>query len=256
MNNSVRKAADLIAASQGITILTGAGVSKESGVPTFRDAMEGLWARFDPQQLATPSAFMENPKLVWEWYEYRREMVRRAQPNPGHLALAELERRFPVRALITQNVDDLHEQAGSQQVIHLHGKIAGNRCFYNCQGEPTMVDVEAFAWDRTAGPPPCPYCGRWVRPDVVWFGESLPTAALEAAVESIRRSDVMIVIGTSGVVQPAASLAVTAHRAGAAVIEVNPDETPISPIAQVRLVGPSGQLLPQVIAALDEEKST
>jgi NAD-dependent deacetylase len=183
-------------------------------------------------------------------------MVRRAQPNPGHLALAELERRFPVRALITQNVDDLHEQARSQQVIHLHGKIAGNRCFYNCQGEPTMVDVEAFAWDRAAGPPPCPYCGRWVRPDVVWFGESLPTAALEAAVESIRRADVMIVIGTSGVVQPAASLAVTAHRAGAAVIEVNPDETPISAVAQVRLVGPSGQLLPQVIAALDEEKST
>ncbi len=254
LNNAIRLAAHLIKNSQHIVVLTGAGVSKESGVPTFRDAMDGLWEKYDPQQLATPQAFQANPKLVWDWYEFRREIVRKAQPNPGHFALAELEKRFPSLEVITQNVDDLHEQAGSKNVIHLHGSIAQSKCFYNCQGNPTLIDVSRIDWDKTSGPPPCPHCGRWVRPNVVWFGEILPKAQLEAASQASSTCDVMIVVGTSGLVSPAAQLPDIAKHARATIIEVNPDITPITRLADIKLEGASGVMLPQVLEVLSNER--
>lgn len=246
----VQQAADIIRSSKAITVLTGAGVSKESGIPTFRDALDGLWTQYNPQELATPFAFMANPKLVWDFYEYRRGIMHGKQPNPGHDALAELERRFPNLQIITQNIDQLHEQSGSKNVIHLHGKIAGNKCFFNCQGDPTMVDVSQIEWDKESGPPPCPHCGKWVRPDVVWFGEMLPPREVQAASDAIDASDVMLVIGTSGLVTPAANMPYIVKQHGGTVIEINPDATPISEIADIVLRGPSGEMLPRVVAAL------
>lgn len=249
-DNLIQQAADILRTSKNIAVLTGAGVSKESGVPTFRDAMDGLWARFDPQQLATPTAFMQNPRLVWDWYEYRREMVAKARPNPGHLALAELEKRAPSLTVITQNVDDLHEQAGSKNVIHLHGNIARSKCFYNCKGDPTIVDVSKIEYDKTQGPPSCPHCGRWLRPDVVWFGEMLPVDQLDAAKIASASADVMLVIGTSGLVTPAATLPELAKSRGAKIIEVNPDDSMITRIADIKLDGVSGEILPRVLEAM------
>lgn len=249
----IRRAAEIIKQSKRIAVLTGAGVSKESGVPTFRDAMDGLWARFDPQQLATPQAFQANPKLVWDWYEYRRNMVREAKPNPGHIALAGIQRRYPnTTTIITQNVDDLHEQAGSTGVIHLHGNIARSKCFDNCQGSPTIIDLDGFVWDRAVGPPACPHCGGWVRPDVVWFGEMLPEYELHAAQTASEQCDVMLIVGTSGLVTPAATLPSVAKHAGAKLIEVNPDTSAITRIADVKLDGASGEMLPRVVEALDK----
>jgi NAD-dependent deacetylase len=247
----IQQAADIVRSAQRVAILTGAGVSKESGVPTFRDAQDGLWAKYDPQQLATPLAFMENPKLVWDWYQYRREMVAQAKPNPGHMALAELEKRFRDIAVITQNVDDLHEQAGSTNVIHLHGNIAQSKCFLNCQGDPTLIDVSKINYDKSQGPPTCPHCGKWVRPNVVWFGEILPVEQLDVAKVASASADVMIVVGTSGLVTPAANLPGLAQRNGAKIIEVNPDYSMITRIADVKLEGASGEMLPRVLKALD-----
>jgi NAD-dependent deacetylase len=251
MHEQILYVADLIAKSKRIVISTGAGGSKESGVPTFRDAMDGLWARFDPQQLATPEAFLANPKLVWDWYEYRRGLVRRARPNPGHIALAHLEARHKFDwLLITQNVDDLHEQAGSQNIVHLHGNIAANKCFADCQGKPTPIDVSTLEWDKDNGPPKCPHCGEWVRPDVVWFGEALPEEAIQTAYDRSGEADLMIVVGTSGLVQPAANLPRWAKYAKAKVIEVNPAKTPITQLADVYLPAPSGEVLPEIVAVL------
>lgn len=246
----IQHAAEMIRASQRIAVLTGSGISRESGVPTFRDALDGLWARYDPQQLATPTAFRANPKLVWDWYEYRREVASRAQPNPGHVALAELERRFPGTTIITQNVDDLHERAGSVNIIRLHGRLNGNRCFYNCQGDPTLIDITTLSYDPQAGPPNCPHCGRPVRPDVVWFGEMLPPRQLHTAMEAATSADLMLVIGTSGLVAPAADLPHLARHAGARLIEINPSASALTPSVDVWLQGPSGEVLPQLIALL------
>lgn len=251
LDDCIKQAAQLVKSGQRIAVLTGAGVSRESGVPTFRDALAGLWAQYDPQTLATLEAFRRNPKLVWDWYEYRRALVRKARPNPGHTALAVLEKRVPHLRIITQNVDDLHEQAGSADVIHLHGNIARSRCFFDCRGYPTVIDVTVFEWDRENGPPGCPHCGRWVRPDVVWFGETLPPEQLETAMQLCAACDVGIVIGTSGLVSPAAHLPALAKRSGAALIEINPDDTMITALADVRLQGPSGEMLPRMLEALD-----
>lgn len=252
LDEQIKLASNHIRAAKQLTVLTGAGVSKESGVPTFRDAMDGLWARFNPQQLATAIAFLDDPKLVWDWYEYRRGLVRAAQPNPGHFALAELERRYPTMQIITQNVDDLHEQAGSKNMIRLHGKIAASKCFFNCQGDPTLVDVSKLEWDAEKGPPACPHCGKYVRPDIVWFGELLPTDQLRAAKEVLVETDVMLVVGTSGVVSPAAEMPALAKRYGATIIEINPVESQITAIADLWLPAPSGEILPRIISALDE----
>lgn len=246
----VEQAAAHIRAAAQIAVLSGAGVSKESGVPTFRDALDGLWAQYDPTRLATRAAFQNDPKLVWDFYEYRRELMRPTAPNPGHFALAELQRRFTATRIITQNVDDLHERAGSSDVIRLHGKIAANKCFHNCQGDPTLVDVAQIAWDKTSGPPPCPHCGRPVRPDVVWFGEMLPPEALQRAYALLVKTDVLLVVGTSGVVSPAAEMPLVAKRGGAVVIECNPYESQITSIADLWLPAPSGEALPRVVEAL------
>ncbi len=245
---AINRAARMLLEAKRITVLTGAGVSKESGVPTFRDAVDGLWAKYDPMQLATPQAFERDPKLVWDWYEYRREIVRPARPNAGHIALAQIEARTPEFLLITQNIDVLHEAAGSQRVIHLHGKLAENKCFADCQGKPTLIPDKAL--NRTESPPHCPHCGAYARPNVVWFGETLPQQELHQAIDFCQTCDVILVVGTSGVVQPAASLSTVAKRAGAAVIEVNPDPESFSSWADVRLAYPSGEVLPLVAAQM------
>jgi NAD-dependent deacetylase len=248
--NVIDECVEYLRSAQQITVLTGAGVSKESGIPTFRDAMGGLWVKYDPTELATPQAFRDDPKLVWDFYEYRREMMRPAQPNAGHKALAALQRYFPSMRIITQNVDDLHERAGSTDVIRLHGSIAHNKCSANCHGSPTRIDVSRLAWDKISGPPPCPYCGAPVRPDVVWFGEMLPREPMERALDLLDRTDVMLVVGTSGMVSPSAEMPGIVRQNGGTVIEVNPDDSLISPISRVKLRGPSGVMLPQVVAAL------
>ncbi len=247
---AIEQAAQHLKNSHFVAVLTGAGVSKESGVPTFRDALDGLWAKYNPEELATPMAFQRNPKLVWDWYTYRRELVGGAQPNPGHYALAQLEQLVPAVLVITQNVDDLHEQAGSSNIIHLHGSIAQNKCFNNCKGTPTLIDIAALDYDKDAGPPACPHCGGHVRPNVVWFHEILPALELSQAIESSQRADVMLVVGTSGLVHPAARLPALAKQSGATIIEVNPDYSMITRLADIKLDGPSGDRLPKVIDAL------
>lgn len=228
--------------ARAVAVLTGAGVSAESGVPTFRDAQTGLWACYNPQDLATPEAFRRDPKLVWEWYAWRRERVAAAQPNDGHRALAAIESRLPRFTLITQNVDGLHRRAGSQNVIELHGNIQRTRCF----DEEVVVDE----WPDTGEVPPrCPRCGGVLRPDVVWFGESLPPRAIAEAFYAAESCDVFLCVGTSALVQPAASLAYRALANRRIVVEINPDETPLTPDATCSLRGRAGEVLPALVRA-------
>ena len=223
-------------------VLTGSGVSAESGVPTFREAQTGLWARFDPQELATPEAFERDPELVWDWYGWRRKLVAEADPNPGHAAIAEMEQLFSDFTLITQNVDGLHQRAGSREVIELHGNILRTKC--SAEG----VVVEDYEEAET--PPPCPSCGSPLRPDVVWFGEMLPYEALDAASEAARGADVFLSVGTSSLVYPAAALPFEAVENGATLVEINPGETPLTPNAHYALRGPAGEVLPWLVARL------
>jgi NAD-dependent deacetylase len=224
-----------------IAVLTGAGISAESGIPTFREAQTGLWARFRPEELATLEAFDRDPRLVWEWYAWRRNVVARARPNAGHIALARLQDLAPACTVITQNVDGLHQEAGTREVIELHGNI--RRC--RCRAEGRLVT----RWPEGEAPPRCPSCGAYLRPDVVWFGESLPPDALAAADRAARESDVFLSIGTSAAVFPAAQLPVTALRSGATVIEINKDPTPLSAVATHALHGTAGELLPRLVDA-------
>lgn len=229
-------------AARHVVALTGAGVSAESGVPTFRDAQTGLWARFRPEDLATPEAFRRNPAMVWDWYAFRREAVARVAPNPGHVALARLAERVPRLTLLTQNVDGLHRRAGSPAVIELHGNLLATRCL-DCD-KPQEPAV------GTGSPPPCECARSVLRPDVVWFGENLPVAALKAATDAADDCDVFLSIGTSTVVYPAAELPFRAARHGALVVEVNPDRTPLSQTADIVLRHPSGIALPALLSAL------
>jgi NAD-dependent deacetylase len=233
--------------AQYVAVLTGAGISAESGIPTFREAQTGLWAQYDPAELATPEAFRTNPRLVWRWYQWRQEIVQKAEPNPGHYALAAIEAHLLARgaqfSLITQNVDGLHQRAGSRQVIELHGNIHRNRCL-EC-GEITKND--AATGDE---PPHCRHCNGLLRPDVIWFGENLPAGALQAAWDAAQNCDVFFSVGTSALVQPAASLPVMALQKGAAVIEINPEITNISILAAYNLRGRSGEVLPALAAAV------
>lgn len=237
--------ASLVAAlkqARGVAVLTGSGVSAESGVPTFREAQTGLWARYDPEQLATPEAYERDPKLVWEWYSWRRELVEGVASNPGHEALAELERHVPHFALITQNVDGLHRRAGSKRVVELHGNLTISKCSF----EGVVVEPDA---DDTSVPPRCPGCGAFLRPGVVWFGEALPADALAEAYDAARGCDLFISAGTSGLVQPAASLPFEALRSGAVLVEVNPSETPLTRHADYALRGKAGEVLPALVQA-------
>lgn len=225
-----------------VAVLTGAGVSAESSVPTFRDAQTGLWAQYNPQELATPQAFRSNPKLVWEWYAWRRQLVSHANPNPGHFALAEMERRVPKFTLITQNVDSLHQRAGSKNVIELHGNIARTKRFDD--------DVIVETWEDTGDVPPrCPSTGSPLRPDVVWFGELLPEKALADAVAAATDCDLFFSIGTSALVQPAASLPSLAMQNRATVVIINIDVPARETPGLYAICGPSGQVLPALLRA-------
>ncbi|MDW8293595.1 MAG: NAD-dependent deacylase [Anaerolineae bacterium] len=232
--------------AQFVVALTGAGVSAESGVPTFRQAQTGLWAQFDPAELATPEAFARNPDRVWAWYAWRRSLVEQAEPNPAHRALAELARRLPRFTLITQNVDGLHQRAGSAEVIELHGSLQRYRCAI-C-ATPVAIPAEA----HPPRSPVCVRCGGHIRPDVVWFGEPLPEAALSAAFDAARRAQVFLSIGTSGLVEPAASLARVSSRAGALVVHVNPEQPANMSAGDIYLCGRAGEILPIILARLAE----
>lgn len=229
--------------ARSIAVLTGAGVSAESGLPTFRDAQTGLWARYDPQELATPDAFRRNPQLVWEWYAYRRGVAEVAEPNPAHLALAKIERRVEDFTLITQNVDGLHRRAGSRNVVELHGNLMRTKCFEE--------DRAIEQWPLTDEVPPrCPRCGGPLRPDVVWFGEMLPQHAWEPAAAASGRCDVFLSVGTSGLVRPAAELPAAAKRLGAYVVEINLEPGAQPDLFDAHLYGPAGAILPALVAAL------
>lgn len=230
--------------AQRVAVLTGAGVSAESGVPTFREAQTGLWARFRPEDLATPDAFRRDPKLVWEWYRWRRGLVSGVEPNAGHRALADLEGRFPVFTLITQNVDDLHRRAGSRQVLELHGNLFRTKCFE----EGVVVEAGKEIGEL---PPRCPHCGGRLRPDVVWFGEWLPASVLEKAQAATAACGVFLSVGTSALVFPAAELPFLALRSGAVVVEINPQPTPLTELAHYSLRGAAGDVLPALVASLN-----
>jgi NAD-dependent deacetylase len=234
--------------ARSVVALTGAGVSAESGIRTFRDAMEGLWKEFDPARLATPEAFEADPALVTRWYDWRRQAVLRAQPNPGHAALAEMERRVGAGGggftLLTQNVDRLHQRAGSANVVELHGSIVEWRCTDTGRTVvPPATPFETF-------PPPSPFvAGSLLRPNVVWFGEMLPERALSAAEQAIEHCDLFLSIGTSAVVYPAAAFAHAARARGARVAEINREETPLSEAVDWSIRGASGEVLPRVVEA-------
>lgn len=229
-----------------VLVLTGAGMSAESGIPTFRDAQTGIWAKYRPEELATPEAFAANPGRVWQWYEERRKAVRSASPHAGHRALVTLSRQVPGLSLVTQNVDGLHQMAGSTGVTELHGNILRSKC--HLSGRP--ISAEWLADSRQV-PPPSPYVSRgYARPDVVWFGEVLPHKALEAAMEAAALCDFCFSVGTTSLVQPAASLPLVALEHGAALVEINPGETPLSMHAGQCLRGPASVVLPAIVEQL------
>jgi len=238
MISDIEKLKSRLASSRSLAVLTGAGVSAESGVPTFRGP-DGLWRDRNPQELATPEAFEADPFLVWEWYDWRRSIISRKAPNPAHHAIAELEKRHLEFTLITQNVDGLHQMAGSRKVLELHGSIWAVRCV-ECGGSSENRDVPIKILPRCA-------CGGLLRPGVVWFGEPLPEDVLLSSFEACSGADCVLVVGTSGVVQPAASLALRAKGAGAFVAEINPEETPLSKAADLRLAGRAGELMPALL---------
>lgn len=233
---------DRLEGARRVVVLTGAGVSAESGVPTFR-GKGGLWKRYKPEELANPSAFIRNPELVWEWYSYRRKLIVGIKPNSGHYALAELEGMFPHFALITQNIDGLHKAAGSRVILELHGNIMRNRCF---ECNRTFRSIDPGDEPRV---PRCS-CGGFIRPDVVWFGESLPADQLSRAMEAAEGAEVFLSVGTSAQVQPTASLPLVAKRNGAHVVEINPERTPISHLVDEFIQGESGEVLPQLVQAI------
>lgn len=237
---------DRLAEAEHVAVLTGAGVSAESGIPTFRDP-DGLWEKFDPQELANVEAFLENPELVQGWYRHRRHLVEEAEPNAGHRALAEMEAHVPDLSVITQNVDDLHNRAGSSAVIELHGNITQNYCM-DCERDADSTLVDAAI--QEGEPARCPDCNGLIRPDVVWFGEMLPPDAMEAAEAATHRADVFLSVGTSAVVYPAAQFPVSARESGAYVAEVNPDSTGVTEAVDESVQGPAGEVLPALVDAL------
>ncbi|WP_146341086.1 NAD-dependent deacylase [Nesterenkonia sp. NBAIMH1] len=240
----------LVAQARRPVVLTGAGISAESGVPTFREVQTGLWERFSAQDLASVEAFEADPALVWTWYRWRQSLIRAVEPNPGHIAIAEWQQLPGVGlTLSTQNVDDLHERAGASVLAHLHGSIFAHRCF-SCD-EPVELpdaDYDGFQSPPAAQPPPtCGACDGPVRPGVVWFGEMLPTEAFEQTAAAVRAADLVLVAGTSGIVQPAASLPLLALERGTPLIEVNPEETELSELMDHCVRGPSGEVLPKLL---------
>jgi len=239
----IEAARERVQAARRIAVLTGAGMSAESGVPTFRDAQTGLWARFDPAQLASEEGFRAAPTLVWRWYAGRRAAVAQAEPNAGHRALALAAGRYEHFSIVTQNVDGLHRRAGSLNVIEIHGSIARTICLARCgytEDDPARVPV--------GEPPHCPRCGEWLRPGVVWFGEMLDAERLRAAEVSARECELMLVVGTSGLVYPAAGLPQIARRSGAGVVVVNPAESDLDVVADAVVRATAAVTLPRLFA--------
>jgi len=226
-------------------VLSGAGMSAESGVPTFRDAQSGVWSKFDPMQLASREGFAADPAFVWRWYASRRARVAEVAPNAGHRALVGPERRFSPFAIVTQNVDGLHTRAGSTEVLELHGSLTRTKCFEECG-----VRIEGSADVPPGEPPVCPGCGGWLRPDVVWFGEMLDPVVLERAERLAARCDVMLVVGTSGMVYPAAGLAHLAKRGGASVVLVNPNPSDLDDCADLLISDTAGHALPRLFEGM------
>jgi NAD-dependent deacetylase len=229
-----------------ITIVTGAGVSAASGIPTFRGA-EGLWKNFKPEQLATPGAFQRDPKLVWEWYDWRRQIVASKKPNAAHEVIAAWSGRYPNFALITQNVDGLHEQAGTQNVIRFHGSIWEVSCWNRCPDSPARWEDRSMSFPEI--PPHCPHCRGLIRPGVVWFGEAIDPNVLARSAQ-VADCDLFLTIGTSSVVYPAAGLIHEAKRHGAYTVEINVEKTPASDLLDLALTGAAEQILPQIEAVL------
>jgi NAD-dependent deacetylase len=244
MKKELEQAITILSNSRKVVVSTGAGVSRESGIPTFRETQKGLWANFDPEELATLEGFLKNPAMVWNWYQDRIKQIKEVKPNPGHYAIAEMQDIFEEFYLITQNIDNLHQKAGSKNVCELHGNILQ----FKCLEENTIVEN----WpDTDQVPPRCGNCNGMIRPNVVWFGEALPEKELSFAFHIAANCDVMIVAGTSGLVQPAASLPLIAKRSSnASIIEVNPQKSAITPVADVFLQSTSGNILPELLEKL------
>lgn len=265
-------------ACKKVAVFTGAGISAESGIPTFRDAQAGLWAKFNPQEVASADAFRKNPQLVWDWYVHRARFIREAAPNAGHRAITELQSLLPEVTVITQNIDNLHQKAGSRSVLELHGSMFRLKAFAgpdevpdpaisevichvcdgyavheHCDHYATKEDLSAI--ELKAGPVPrCPGCGAMLRPDIVWFGEPLDITILESAMRVADGCDLMICIGSSLEVQPAGSIPVMAKRAGAAIIEINPEPTFLSEHADIFIQGKAAEVLPALVVAVWNER--
>ncbi len=243
-SNAVHRAVNIVRNSKSVFVLTGAGISAESGIPTFRGA-HGLWKNYSATDLATPEAFEKNPALIWEWYHWRQGIILKAQPNPGHFAVVELEKRSDEFLLLTQNVDNLHQRAGSKRILELHGNIFRARCS-KCG---SIVNHQIVPEGPTNNLPKCS-CGGLLRPDVVWFGEQIPQEVWQLSLEFLAMTDVAVICGTSGVVWPAAAIPEMAQHSGAKTIEVNLEPTPITSIVDVSIQGKAGEILPQIAAAL------
>lgn len=251
-------ATQMVDNAQSVVVLSGAGMSAESGVPTFRDAQTGLWERFEPEQLATEQAFRTNPSMVWTWYVWRSMLVNSVDPNPGHRAIGDWQRSLAIGGgsltVATQNVDDLHERGGAKDVLHLHGSLDRYRCLEcgrSAEFDPSTTGVtsdQVFDEENIVATVPCAHCDSGVlRPEVVWFGEMLPTDAFEAAINALGQADLVVVIGSSGLVQPAASLPKVGKDAGAQLIEINPARTELSDGADIYLGSTAAVALPEML---------
>jgi len=241
----LEEAVALLADARRLVVTTGAGMSKESGVPTFRDAPNALWANYDPDDLATRAGFARDPALVWRWYAERRRMIAQTVPHAGHRAIAAMPRLFEAFLLLTQNIDNLHTEAGSDDVVELHGNIFRFKCFEN--------NHPASAKDTEGEPPRCT-CGSFLRPDVVWFGETLDPHHIDRAYAALATCDAILVVGTSGLVYPVAGFPAVARDAGARVIEINPEPSGITPIADVFVAAGARDTLPPLVDALQRRR--
>lgn len=247
MEEDLARAAGLLAGARRVVVSTGAGMSKESGIPTFRDSLDGLWSQFGAESLASEAGFRANPRRVWAWYAGRRRRAIGARPHPGYHSVTELQRILPVVTIVTQNVDGLHAEAGAADVVELHGNLRRVRCLDG--GHPFTGEIPG---EEDRDPPSCPVCGSPLRPDVVWFGEQLPEQALARALDEARRCDALLLVGTSSTVWPAAQLPQVARSGGASIIEVNPEPSGLAARPDVFLQGPAGVVLP---ALLDEVRA-
>ena len=246
MDDLIKQASLYLKEKLQITVFTGAGISAESGISTYRDKQTGLWENFNPMTFGTSIGFLSDPETAWNWYQHRRENMQHAQPNPAHIGVAKLQTLKPTTEIITQNIDDLHERAGSVSINHLHGDMFVTQCFANCQGTPTYIEV----FDDSEIPPKCPHCDHYLRPSVVWFGEALPVQAVRSMRERIKATDLLLVIGLSGAITYGIPQFVKEENQGI-IIEINPNVTTITPHADIFLQAPAGDAMPQLMKSLE-----